>query len=211
MENIQYPTQKETQLISQAMSGKKVNFRTEKVSCEFCEKRVKPRGLKQHQTKSIDCRIEQCDLFIHYCGMDDVKNVKFIRENNYDMLIIHNFLEGFIFAAKNECLDTLKYLWDADDNLNLWDDFDAHLTFAYENSTPEIVKWMVSLFPDDYQLDENGKPTKIFRLPLKKEDCIICYENKTCYQVNCCKKTFCHDCLTNMATDKCAHCRQKIV
>ena len=51
---------------------------------------------------------------------------------------------------------------------------------------------------------------QINSFPKDQGNCIICYENKTCYLVPCCHKEMCHECLTTINSEICCHCRQNL-
>jgi hypothetical protein len=112
------------------------------------------------------------------------------------------------FCCKNGKLELLKWLYSKADSNTIVAEDGFHI--ACKRGHTELAQWIVSLSPNRYKIGENGEAIIIFDLPLKQDECLICYENKTCYQVNCCKKTFCNDCLTKAGTTNCAHCRQDI-
>ena len=74
---------------------------------------------------------------------------------------------------------------------------------------------IVSLYPRTLSYNclarEHYKPiiNKTFNFPKTQAECIICYEDKTCYQVSCCQKEMCHNCLERVEDTKCPHCREE--
>ena len=38
--------------------------------------------------------------------------------------------------------------------------------------------------------------------------CIVCYDQKVCFQLSCCHQPLCDDCLEHINTQTCVYCRQ---
>ena len=233
MENIQYSTQKET--------------------CEFCQKQLKPKNLNRHYNSKKCKEIQRDNFFEECCLMGELEKVKFIFENNRCEMICSDFINGFLSACCGGHFNIIEYLWENDDNVILlehmnhfffevlkknrlniakwiWKNsdnvinpikLDFYFKLACESGRVDFVYWINSINPQRYKIgkttvDSNGcrfEPiiNVFYNLEeIVNQDCIICYENKTCYQVNCCKKTVCHKCLSQINTNKCAHCRQYI-
>ena len=58
-----------------------------------------------------------------------------------------------------------------------------------------------------YQCPQQNSDSPKYQIT--QTECIICYEEKLCYVVSCCNKSFCCNCLSHPTIKRCPHCRQK--
>jgi hypothetical protein len=182
-------------------------------------------------------RIELNDLqkYFNLCiglnKLEDAKHIWYLSNENLNPNVtLKSVLKNSFIKCK---LDTIQWLWDLctsiDSPINLlWnmtdgnidvsdkmrdDIFQASCRKECRKNSFEVAKWIKSIKPHRYDLTfyniEFKEQIKKL-LPTKEDDCLVCLDNTTCYQVNCCKNTFCLDCLTQMDS-YCALCRQNIL
>jgi hypothetical protein len=54
-----------------------------------------------------------------------------------------------------------------------------------------------------------GSSIEVIMLRSQEVDmCIVCYEQKVCFQLSCCHHPLCDDCLEHINTQTCVYCRQ---
>lgn len=158
-------------------------------------------------------------LFTILCGYNSYETIRFLHRKFSNHISTSQYQQGFVNACLNYQLLTAKWLLQITPSIDVTVNHHHIIRTIDTDNTDchEIIKWLVSLYPDVYEIivDENQnwivkinlRMNVIPEIELRDEMCVICYEQAT-VQTNC-RHCHCETCVKKAyeLSPLCSFCR----